>query len=707
MGRFSQIFGELKRRNVHRAGAAYLVLAWVIVQVADIILDAFIAPTWVIQFIVIALAAGLPVTLVLSWVYEITTSGVKRTEDVSLEESITYVIGRKLDFTIIGFLVAALSISLYVNFRPASNPSEIPDPVSILIADFANETGNDLYTGVLEDTLRVGVEVARFVETMSRADARRTAQSIGGKPTETLGLNLDMASLVAIRQGVDIVVGGSISQDEDGITVEVFGINPITQAQIFSIAETTIDENEILSSVASIANRLREELGDEELSGHSSNPEPILVSNLAAASEFVHAQDLEVSLNLEEAIHHYSNAIELDPDLTRAYIGRALSRHYLGMSSQAASDWDVILARLDTLTERSRLRTLGNYYLTISQDYEKALETLERLIERYPADSVGQNNLAVAAFYNLDFDKARAAGRNVADRYPNRSGYKSNLALYTMYASDFDEANDLAGEAVLQDSQNVAAWLVLALSESMNGNHPNAVNAYLQMKDTGHHGSSIAFEGLADLEIYKGNYQAAIDILDDGVAADRSQNTNESAAIKYTMLAESYIRLGDWNAALTQIENAIEFGSRDASVVESALLLTDIGELEHADSIAVDMADNLSNFRRAYANIIQARIAQAKNDPLRAIDLLKSAIKLADLWLARFTLGNVYLDSGHFVEAYEEFQVCEERIGEGLSVYLNDRPTFRMLGKLESAIAATNSSLRASLDHVMGTSLSQ
>jgi len=106
----SRFITELKRRNVFRAGVGYVVLAWLVVQAADILLGTFAAPEWVMRTFVIALALGFPVTVVLAWVYEITVEGVKRTEDVLPHESITYRTGRKLDFIIIGFLVVAVAV---------------------------------------------------------------------------------------------------------------------------------------------------------------------------------------------------------------------------------------------------------------------------------------------------------------------------------------------------------------------------------------------------------------------------------------------------------------------------------------------------------------------------------------------------------------------------------------------------------------------
>ena len=110
MNRLSRFVNELKRRNVLRAGTAYLVLAWLGIQVADILLDAFGAPEWVLRTIVVALVLGFPVTVFLSWVYEITVEGVKRTEEVLLDESITNRTGRKLDFAIIGLLSVAVAV---------------------------------------------------------------------------------------------------------------------------------------------------------------------------------------------------------------------------------------------------------------------------------------------------------------------------------------------------------------------------------------------------------------------------------------------------------------------------------------------------------------------------------------------------------------------------------------------------------------------
>ena len=65
----SGLFEELKRRNVFKVGTAYVVLAWLIAQVKDVVIEHFGAPDWVIRTIVMVLLAGFPVAMLLEWAY--------------------------------------------------------------------------------------------------------------------------------------------------------------------------------------------------------------------------------------------------------------------------------------------------------------------------------------------------------------------------------------------------------------------------------------------------------------------------------------------------------------------------------------------------------------------------------------------------------------------------------------------------------------
>jgi len=109
---FHRYITELKRRNVIKAGVAYLVVAWVLLQVFSILLPLFEAPLWVLKTITLLMVIGFPIWLVFSWIYEMTPEGIKKTKAVKEEESELAYTGGKLNKLIIVFLAIAIVLLL-------------------------------------------------------------------------------------------------------------------------------------------------------------------------------------------------------------------------------------------------------------------------------------------------------------------------------------------------------------------------------------------------------------------------------------------------------------------------------------------------------------------------------------------------------------------------------------------------------------------
>ena len=107
------IFIELKRRNVIRVGIAYVVVGWLIAQVAEFATENFGAPEWVLKIFVVFVILGLPVVLIFAWAFEMTPEGIKREQDVDRSQSITPRTGRKLDLTIIAVMAIALAYFIW------------------------------------------------------------------------------------------------------------------------------------------------------------------------------------------------------------------------------------------------------------------------------------------------------------------------------------------------------------------------------------------------------------------------------------------------------------------------------------------------------------------------------------------------------------------------------------------------------------------
>ena len=113
-------FSELKRRNVFRVGVAYLIGAWLLAQIADLLIDNIGAPDWVMKTLFVALALGFPIALFFAWAFELTPEGVKRESEVDRSQSITNVTGRKLDRSIIVILLLALGYFAWDKFSAAA-----------------------------------------------------------------------------------------------------------------------------------------------------------------------------------------------------------------------------------------------------------------------------------------------------------------------------------------------------------------------------------------------------------------------------------------------------------------------------------------------------------------------------------------------------------------------------------------------------------
>jgi len=110
------LFNELKRRNVFKVGIAYLVVAWLVMQFADVVLNNITAPGWVFQALMLILAIGFPFAVIIAWAFEMTPEGIKLESEVDRSDSITPQTGRKLNFMIISVLVLALGYFTFDKF---------------------------------------------------------------------------------------------------------------------------------------------------------------------------------------------------------------------------------------------------------------------------------------------------------------------------------------------------------------------------------------------------------------------------------------------------------------------------------------------------------------------------------------------------------------------------------------------------------------
>ena len=113
----NDFFAELRRRNVYKVAVAYAVISWLLIQAASILLPTFEAPPWVMKVLVVLLGLGFVIAVFISWAFEMTPEGMKRTSEISPDEVIPYWSKRKFATLIIGVAVIAAGLLAFQLLR--------------------------------------------------------------------------------------------------------------------------------------------------------------------------------------------------------------------------------------------------------------------------------------------------------------------------------------------------------------------------------------------------------------------------------------------------------------------------------------------------------------------------------------------------------------------------------------------------------------
>jgi TolB-like protein len=334
-------FEELKRRNVFRVGVAYGVAGWVILQVADLVLEAIEAPAWVLKALLLVVAIGFVVALVVSWAYEMTPEGIKKEADVDRSQSITADTGRKMDKIIIGFLAIAVVLLLTDRFlgKPASDlpqPSSataesppVPDDAiidtpekSIAVLPFSNmseDASNEFFAdGISEEILNALAKV-RELKVAGRTSAfafkgrNEDLREIG----EALGVNHILEGSVR-KAGNTVRVTAQLIQVSDGFHMWSDTYDR-ELTDIFAIQDEI--SNAILAAMKA------ELIGDQSIS--STRSDPLAYEKYVVAKQRIYSRN---PIEMEAGLKLLDDVIAIDPNLASAWAQR-------GIATLLLSEW--------------------------------------------------------------------------------------------------------------------------------------------------------------------------------------------------------------------------------------------------------------------------------------------------------------------------------------------------------------------------------
>ena len=573
---------------------------------------------------------------------------------------------------------------------PAPPPPRAP--LSLLIADFRNGTGQAVFQGSLEQALAIALEGAPFISAYPRQDAQKTIARLqtGGQLDEA------GARLVAAREGINVVLAGEIASSGDGYALSVKAVDPRREGALFSRSATAQSKADVLQAIGLLASAIRTDLGDTaDAERRNADAETFTAGSIEAMQAYARGKELDRAGRPREALAALEQAVALDKNFGMAYAHIGTIYRNMKMDDKAKANYDEAFKHLDRMTEREKYRTYGVYYFGVGRNYKEAIKNYEKLVELYPSDNTGYANLALAYVYDRNLPRAVAMGRKAVEIYPHNILQRTNLATYSMYAGDFPTALAEAQTVLKENPSYEWANLTLALSSLASGDEAGSRQAYQRLGALGPLGASLANMGEADLEMYFGRNQRGLDVLTAGMAADEREKDSSGLALKLVAAAEAQLALGNHGAAAAAAERASRLSEHEAVLVPAARILLETGAVARARDIGSALERMLPPHIRSYARVIKADVALHEKRLPDAIDELHAAEQLHDSWIVHARLGEAYQAAGQFPEASAEWEQAVKRRGEATDVFFADTsslrylpPVYYWLGRAQEAAGA-------------------
>ena len=329
------LYNELKRRNVLRVGAAYIVAAWLVIQVTETIFPLFGFDDTPARLVVIVLSIAFIPSLIFAWVFEITPEGLKRDEDVVREHSITHVTGKKLDRIILVVLAVALGYFSFDKFV-------LSESREAAIAETAHQAGRN--EALVESYGDKSIAVLPFVNMSSDSEQEYFSDGISEELLNLLsrtpklrvisrssafsykGKDIDVPT-IAEQLNVAYVLEGSVRKAGNQVRITAQLIEARSDTHLWS--ETYDRELENIFAVqdeisAAIVEALKESLNIQL----ETTQKTITATNIEAHDAYLRGRYLVVQrtrATLEGAVREFEKAIALDPDYALAHAELALA----------------------------------------------------------------------------------------------------------------------------------------------------------------------------------------------------------------------------------------------------------------------------------------------------------------------------------------------------------------------------------------------
>ncbi len=553
-----------------------------------------------------------------------------------------------------GLVIAAVVAWFYFNRRPALTEKD-----TILLADFENKTGDEVFDGSLKQALAIQLQQSPFLNLFPEPRLRQALQQMNRPPNTRV--TAEIAREVCERQNLKALVTGVIAPFGVHYAITLEAINGQTGESLAREQVEAASKEQTLKALAQAATQLRARLGETLVSIQRFNKpvEQATTSKLEAYKAWSAGLENSYSGRPVEAIPFYKRAVQLDPEFAQAYSVLSVAYWSTGQMELAAEAAEKGYAIKDRANEYEQFRITNFYHGFATGNLDKRIEALLLQKQLYPREHSGPNDLALT--YNMlgRYDEAVAEAREALRLYPTFAPANRALGWPLLHLDSYSEAREFLTQMLQQKIAHLDSRIILYQLAFIHGDQ----TGMQQQLDwaRGKPYEYIAFDWQAGAAAFAGQWRQAQELARRAVNLSARGDTQEIAARYAGEQALRGVALGACRQAGQDAAHTLKLTGGRVSLPRAALALALCGEANQAQPLVAELTarypeDTLIN--SIWLPTIRAALELQRGNAAQAIDQLQAASRYeaaAEFW-PQHLRGQAYLKLGRGAEAAAEFQ---------------------------------------------------
>lgn len=560
-------------------------------------------------------------------------------------------------------VIAAVASYFYFNREPV-----LTDHDTILLADFDNKTGEEIFDGTLKQGLAVQLEQSPFLNLFPDTRVRETLKLMNRSPNERV--TTEIGREICQRQGLKALIAGSIAPLGSHYVVTLAAVNSKSGAVVAREQTEAESREQVLKALSQAASRLREKLGESINSIQKFDaPLEVTTSSLEALKAYSLGQASYDSGKMYEAIRYYKHAVEIDPNFAHAYRVLAYSYANTSQSGLAAQYAEKAYALRDRVSELEKLSILNSYYLFVTGEEEKRIDEAELRKRLYPHKPDAFTNLSHAYSHIGQFEKAVPESREALRLNPNSSVPYVQLGGLFIRLNRFEEAREIYQRAFQQSLDLTIFHGDLFQIAFVSG---ETVTMQQQLDwAKGKPDEYVALDWQTGAAAFAGQWRQAQDLsrrsIELTMRSDAKQVASEYAA-EAALRGAVFDQCGQTKAAATQ---ALALDHSQLRTTRAVLALALCGETLQAQRLLDELVKRYPKntlINGLWAPSTRAAMELRRGNAAQAIVQLQPASRYeaaAEFW-PQYLRGMAFLTLKRGREAAAEFQKILDHRGEAL-----------------------------------------